>query len=288
MDSFASLFTERPYVIAFLCAFLAIATAERGLPRMLFWLASGTFLGWLMEFSSTHNGFPFGSYTYNDQLFPEEIWLGGVPLFASISFAFLTYFGYSVACTLLIGVERHGISLRRPSNPQLEQSIQVLLLAALITTWMDTVMDPVTHLGQYWFLGDLYAYQGHGQHFDVPLTNYAGWFFTALCIVFVNQRFDAFLSARGVAAGGFDLPAKPLWAVGTVMGNFAFIIGITIYLQVTDAVPPSVPIGDILLSGLLIAGAFIVFAALMLVRAFNRESARRGAETLALRPQNLD
>jgi putative membrane protein len=281
MDGVLALFTERPYVVAFLCAFIVIASAEHGVVRMLAWLATGTFIGWLMEFSSTHNGFPFGEYAYNDQNFPDELWLGGVPLFASLSFAFLTYFAYSAACTFLGTLDRSGSDIQRRSAPHIERSLRVLVLAAAITTWMDTVMDPVTHLGEHWFLGNLYAYQGDGQHFDVPLTNYGGWLLTAACIVFVNQRLDTLLAAAGIGLSGFHLPFKPFWAIGTVVGNFAFMIGITVYLIASDSVPSSVPINEILLSGVAISGLFVAFASFMLWRALARSDRSTATQELA-------
>jgi uncharacterized membrane protein len=267
MEAIFALVTERPYVIAFLSVFCVVSWAEQGLLRTAFWLASGTFIGWLMEFSSTHNGFPFGSYTYNERRFEDEIWLGGVPLFASLSFAFLSYFACSAACSFLGRLEWKNGDVRRLTDPALEGSVRVLVLAAIIATWMDTVMDPVTHLGQHWFLGDLYTYEGGGLHFDVPLTNYAGWLLTVACIVFVNQRASALLPS----GAGFHLPHKPFWALGTILGNFGFMIGVTVYLIAADAVPASEPIVEILVSALLITVAFIGFAAYMIARALQRE-----------------
>jgi uncharacterized membrane protein len=269
MDALLAMFRERPYVVAFLATFVVIAWSERGWPRMLFWLASGTFLGWLVEFSSTHNGFPFGHYAYHQANFPDELFIAGIPFFASLSFAFLTYFGYSAACAFMSPLERRGVDVQRPDR-RADGSIAVLALAALITTWADTVTDPVAHLGKYWFLGDLYQYHAHGVHFDVPLTNYAGWIFASLCIVFANQRFDALLRAReSTPARGFHLPAQPLWAVGGLLGNLAFIIGVTVYLLATNRAPGE-PVGGVLASGLALSVAFAAFAALMLRRGLTR------------------
>jgi hypothetical protein len=272
VEELTAMLTERPYVLAFLASFLVISVAERGWLRALVWLASGTFLGWLMEFSSTRNAFPFGMYDYHGEDFPDELFIGGVPLFASFSFAFLPYFAYSVACTLLSPLERRAGDIERRAAPRIDNSLRVLVLAALITTWVDTVIDPVALLGKHWFLGDLYAYEEDGFHFGVPLTNYAGWLFTSLCIVFVNQRFDVWLRARGAAPGGFYLPFKPLWAVGSILGNFAFMLGITTYLLASDAAPDE-PLGAVLLSGAALSALFVLFAALMI---------RRGLATRAL------
>ena len=113
MEAAIAMVTDRPYVLAFLAAFLVVSGAERGWKRTLFWGVSGTFLGWLAEYSSIRNGFPFGDYSYHDELFPRELWLGGIPFFASISFAFLTYFGYSVACTFRSPLRWTGSDLQR-------------------------------------------------------------------------------------------------------------------------------------------------------------------------------
>jgi putative membrane protein len=270
MDELTSMFTERWYVLAFLASFVVIAAAERGWVRMLVWLATGTFLGWLMEFSSTRSGFPFGDYSYHDKLFPDELFIAGVPLFASLSFAFLTYFGYSAACTLLSRLERRGGDVVRIDNEALFGSARVLALAAMITTWMDVVIDPVALLGRYWLLGDVYHYHSDGAHFGVPWTNYAGWIFTAALVVLVNQRISALLDGGGVPARGFPLPMKPLWALGTVIGNFAFMIVVTLYLMGADGVPDSEPIASILISGLLFSASFIVFAGAMIGRSASR------------------
>src|SRR5262249_378369 len=151
--------TTRPYVIAFLLAFAVLAYCERGPLRALLWFVSGTFLGWLSEFCSVHTGFPFGHYVYHAEQFATELWLGPVPLFASISFPVMSYFAYSAA---------------RRLRAQ-DGAIGTCVLAAIIGMWMDTVIDPLTLLGHYWFLGDLYHYDPPGPHFGVPLMNYVGW-----------------------------------------------------------------------------------------------------------------
>ncbi len=264
MTELAAMVTERWYVLAFLASFVVIAWAERGWVRMLAWLVTGTFLGWLMEFSSIRNGFPFGGYSYHDELFPDELFIGGVPIFASLSFAFMTYFSYSVACTLLSRLERRGGDIARVDDPNVHRSLSVLLLAALITLWMDVVIDPVSLLGRYWFLGDLYHYHSGGEHFGVPVKNYIGWLLTAALIVLVNQRLDLVLDANGVAARGFHLPMKPFWAIGTVVGNFLFMIGITLYLMGNSDVPSNEPIAAILVSGLMLTAAFVAFVGAMI------------------------
>ena len=101
-----AMLTDRPYVVLLVIGFWIIAGAERGFGRAAVWFVTGTVIGWLAEFSSVRTGFPFGMYAYHESLFPDELWIGSVPLFASMSFACLTYLGHSVAYTLLAGIRR--------------------------------------------------------------------------------------------------------------------------------------------------------------------------------------
>ena len=138
---------HRPYVVALIISYWGIASAERGFARAAVWFVTGTLVGWLMEASSIRTGFPFGMYAYHAEQFLDEVWIAGVPLFASLSFACLTYFGYSLAYSLLSPLERTRGGIQRVEDRDRALSIPVLLLATLIITWMDTVLDPVTHLG---------------------------------------------------------------------------------------------------------------------------------------------
>jgi putative membrane protein len=270
MEELTSFFTERWYVLAFLATFLVVSLSEQGWPRTAFWLVSGTFIGWLMEFSSTRTAFPFGAYDYHEQNFPDELFIAGVPLFASVSLAFLPYFGYSLGRTLLGRLEWRNGDLVRDDNSPARGSIIVLLFAAVLTTWVDTVLDPVTLLGEHWFLGDLYSYHEDGIHFGVPLSNYAGWLFTAGLVLFVNQRFDSLLSRRSGRAHGFHLPFQPLWAVGAMLGNFVFMIAVTLYLLNKDAVAENEALGSLLASGVLLSAAFLAFVAITMWRSVQR------------------
>ncbi len=79
-----------------------------------------------------------------------------------------------------------------------------------------------------------------GFHFHVPLSHYAGWLFTSSCIVFVNQRFGAWLRRRETAPPrGFRLLFAPLWAVVSLLGNCVFTLAVTAHLITSGRVPPT-------------------------------------------------
>jgi putative membrane protein len=258
--------------MAIVVVFWILAPCEVGWRRAAFWFVSGSVLGWLAEFVSTRTGFPFGHYAYHGHLFPNELWVGGVPPFASVSFAALTYLGYSSAITLLAPLRRIDGTVRAQVTPSLRRSPAVLFLAALIPTWLDTIVDPVTHLGRYWMLGDIYHYEFPGLHFDVPLSNYLGWLFTCAVIVAVNQRADPWLTpaTETAAPPPNRLPLQPFWSLGTVVGNMIFMLVVTVQLMGTPGVPAETPLRALLASGALLTAAFVAFAARMVRHGFVR------------------
>ena len=271
MQELAAMFSHRPYVIAFLAAFAVLVWAERGPLRAALWLVSGTFLGWLSEFCSVNTGFPFGDYAYHKEQFAAELWLGPVPLFASLSFAFMSYFSFSAARRLLAPWAGAGPRLSTRNAEALDGAPRTALLAAVIGTWMDSVIDPMTLVGQYWFLGDLYHYDPPGSHFGVPLTNYGGWLITVGAIVGANQVLDRLLMRAGVPlARGPALPLEPFWGIACCVGVFVFMLGVNVVLLLTGSVPASVPLGRILVSGLALSGLFVAFVALMIRRGLQR------------------
>jgi putative membrane protein len=242
-------------VAAFFAAFVLLVWAERGALRGLLWFVSGTAIGWLAEWSSVTTGIPFGWYVYHREQFVDELWLGPVPLFASLSFAFMSYFAFSAARRLRPPAADPGA---------VDGALGTAALAAAIGMWMDTVIDPLTLLGRYWFLGDLYHYAPPGPHFGVPLVNYAGWFVTIGAIALANQGLDRLLTRLGVPLGrGPALPFEPLWGIGCCLGVFAFMLAINLGLLLGGRTPPGTPVGAVLVSGLVSSG---LFAGLVAVR----------------------
>ncbi len=271
MHAVGTMLTERPYVIAFLATFALLAWSERGLLRASLWLGSGTLLGWLSELCSVTTGFPFGNYAYHKEQFVGELWLGPVPLFASVSFAFMSYFSFSAARRLRAPWTGSGMQWSTSAVETLDGAPGTLLLAAVIGTWMDSVIDPMTLIGQYWFLGDLYHYDPPGPHFGVPFMNYGGWLITIGAIVLANQLLDRLLVRVGVPLSrGPALPLESFWGIGCCIGVFGFMLAVNVVLLVKGTLPASVPLGHIFLSGLALTGLFLACVVAMLRRGLAR------------------
>jgi uncharacterized membrane protein len=196
-------FALRPYVVAFLAAFLVLAGRDQGIPRTLGFLGWGTLVAFTAEFASTRTGIPFGLYHYTGTTAGRELFIAGVPIFDPLSFPFLAYASWCLA--RWIGDSDRGA---RP-----------VLLTGLLMMLLDVVIDPLAVRGDRWFLGRVFYYPGGGDYFGVPLVNFAGWALVGWVI-----------------AGGFALlsrrraPGSRGGGVGLYYGVLAFGVGMTIWI----------------------------------------------------------
>ncbi|ARI77678.1 carotenoid biosynthesis protein [Halobacillus mangrovi] len=100
--------------------------------------------------------FLFGSYSYNTNF---GIKIFDTPL--TIGFAWLLIMGCSHELAKVITQDIGKIA--RP--------IAFILVGALIAVTMDLILDPVSFkVKQYWI------WQGSGFYYDIPLSNFIGWF----------------------------------------------------------------------------------------------------------------
>lgn len=182
MEVFTLLFKTillRPYVFAFLAAFLFTAH------RLLGWARTGLFLAvtwitaFICEFASTRTGLPFGWYFYTGSTVGEELYISNVPFMDSLSFTFLLFASYCMALFFLLpSPPSHDRRLRVPElvfDPAVRTSWPVLVLTVLFFAFIDVVIDPLALRGNRWFLGQIYWYPDPGVHFGVPVANYVGW-----------------------------------------------------------------------------------------------------------------
>ncbi len=217
---------HRPYVFAFLLCFLIFASLQLGWKRTFIFLSMGWIIAFASEVSSIRNGFPYGDYQYVYENLKGELLLWGVPLWDSLSYTFLAYASYSTAVLLCLRKETTESFLKNRC------SWKVLFLSVVLMTGIDVIIDPLTNMGDRWFLGRIYFYPEGGTYFGVTLSNFAGWAIVAFCIVGVFQKLDAWLVKRG-----HDISVKQ-WSglkaylgVALYLGVYFFNWGITIYLQ---------------------------------------------------------
>ncbi|MFQ3581991.1 MAG: carotenoid biosynthesis protein [Chloracidobacterium sp.] len=220
----------RPYVFVFLLAYLFLAVARMGWLRTLVWTVTAYLIAFACEWSSIHNGFPFGLYHYIDRTSDRELWVAGVPFFDSLSFAFLSFISFEAA-----------VLLRLPWTPRptaaddraARQSWWTIGYAGLLMMLLDIVIDPVTLQGERWFLGKLYYYPQGGPHFGVTIENYVGWFIVGVLITTTFRLLDATWLRRVPPRGAFEFPCQRLAPLGVYFGIFAFNIAVTFWIGET-------------------------------------------------------
>lgn len=226
----------RPYVFIFLAMFLFLASRQIGWARTLFWTVTGYGLALAAEYGSIHWGFPFGKYHYLEATRGRELWVAGVPFMDSLSFTFLSYVGYSCAWQLAAARQGARGPLTGAGYRAVRGSGRVLVLGAAITTLMDLVIDPVTLLGDRWFLGLIYGYAHTGRYFGVPLSNFGGWLLLSAAIIGVNQWADARLpgpaGGRGPAAVNGGRRARPPYLH---LGGFVLFLCVTGFMLAVTA-----------------------------------------------------
>jgi putative membrane protein len=228
----------RPYVFVFMITFLAMAVPVWGWRRTLLYTVIGYAVAWACEYSSIHNGFPFGLYEYvSEPTIDKELWVAGVPFMDSLSFVFLNFAGLQMARLALEPIRRgpRGVWDLRWAHPARPSGWRVWILGALLTMGLDWVIDPVALQGHRWFLGDIYNYIHGGEYFGVPLTNFGGWLFVALVVIGIFLLADRWL-LRGRSQGAAirrgwgdwrGYPADALVGAGLFAGVLAFNLGIT-------------------------------------------------------------
>jgi len=189
----------RPYVFVFLLVYMLGCSLHLGLKRALLFGMAGYGIAWLSEYSSIHNGVPYGYYFYIEQTKGREIWVLGVPLIDSMSYVFLAYASYSVALLVSAPVMRLKKTLYILETREIRNSPSVRMLGAILFVYLDIIIDPVALEGNKWFLGQLYGYPERGAYFGVPISNFAGWAVVGFLMIGALQKIDSYLCRRGAA-----------------------------------------------------------------------------------------
>ena len=222
----------RPYVFIFLAVYLAGCSLHLGLKRALLFGIAGYAIAWLSEFSSIHNGFPYGHYYYLDGTREKEIWVLGVPLMDSISYVFLSYASYSLALLVSSPLRHSRWMVYVLETGKIRNSFQVRMLGALLFVYLDIIIDPLALRGDRWFLGRIYGYPEQGVYFGVPLSNFLGWFVVGFSMILVLQKIDWYLRKKGVSdLIGYKYPWRFLIGPALYIGVLVFNLSVTFFIR---------------------------------------------------------
>lgn len=173
---------------------------SRGVGRTLGMLLSAFGLAFAAEYLGSTQGLIFGAYTYTDLLGFKL--LGQVPAIIPLAWFMMLYPAWVTAGVIAQSLGRWA---RLP------------LAAAAITAW-DLSLDPRMVADGAW----AWAEPGALNYFGIPLSNFFGWFVTALSIYLVWVWID-----RAPVPQRFDHAALPVVAyvivwIGESMANLLF------------------------------------------------------------------
>jgi len=136
-----------------------------GWKRTGLFFATAAIVSYLMEEVGVRTGLIYGPYHYSDLLGPK---LGHVPILIPLAWFMMIYPSWVTARALLRGVEtRSAVGIAA-----------LALIAAMVMTAWDTVMDPGMSAAGNW------VWEKGGSYFGVPLRNYFGWLLTTFLVYF--------------------------------------------------------------------------------------------------------
>ncbi|MEY2424096.1 MAG: hypothetical protein QOI95_4163 [Acidimicrobiaceae bacterium] len=170
----------RWYVTIFGITFVWCAVRQLGWRRTLVYTVIAVGVGGLAENGSVHLGVPYTRYAFNDALRGQELFLGDVPLMVPLSYTFMAYFAFASGRLLASGPFR-----TRALRPWHEW-----LLALMLAVWALWILDPVSRLGNEFYLGELFRYAGPGFWFGLPTGSQIGFAVTAAILLAVLFRMD--------------------------------------------------------------------------------------------------
>lgn len=181
----------RWYVTLFGLTFLWCAVRQLGWRRTILYTIVAVGVGGLAENGSVHLGIPYTRYAFADSLRGKEIFLGDVPLMVPLSYTFMAYFAFAAGRLLAAG----------PYRTRARRAWQEWLLALMLAVWALWILDPVSRLGDDFYLGELFRYAGPGFWFGLPLGSQVGFAATAgilLAVLFRLDRAAPDLPVRGI------------------------------------------------------------------------------------------
>ncbi len=246
----------RPYVFAFFACYLFLAITHMGWKRAALFTVLAYLVAFTCEWSSAvaATGFPFGLYHYIDTTREDELWIAGVPFMDSLSFTFLSYVSWEVATILLGRLRASWRDVQLEDGEQVRRSWKVAFLASFLMMYLDIIIDPVTLLGERWFLGKIYYYPQGGSYFGVTITNFLGWFFVCFVILRLFVWLEKLVFSRKqtmtASAGVLSYRYKALGPIGLYFGVLGFNLFVTFW------------IGEVLLG---VVGVFIVLPLALLI-----------------------
>jgi putative membrane protein len=208
----------RWYVTLFGAVFLWRASRQLGWRKTWIYLGASLVVGIAAENGAVHLGFPYTTYSFDHALRDKELFVGSAPLMVPMSYGFMSYFAFEAGRLLASGPFR-----TRALRPWHE-----LLVAWMLAVWALFILDPVSRMGDRFYLGELWRYRGSGFWFGLPLGSQVGFALTAGLLILLLHRLDTGSEDREVPEGVRAHPHAV--ALLTYHGQVFHMAGVAFYL----------------------------------------------------------
>jgi len=151
------------FTLIFVLFAIVHCAACAGWRRTGIFFALAASVSYLLEEIGVRTGWIYGAYHYSDMLGAK---LGDVPIIIPLAWFMMIYPAWTVARTLTRGVDKRSAA---------GLAGQALIAAMVMTAW-DTVMDPGMAAAGNW------VWEHGGAYFGVPVQNYFGWLLTTFLV----------------------------------------------------------------------------------------------------------
>jgi uncharacterized membrane protein len=208
----------RWYVTLFGLTFLWCAVRQLGWRKTLIYLGGSLVVGLLFENGSVKYGFPYTRYAFNEGLRGDELFVGDVPLMVPMSYSFMGYFAFALGRLLASG----------PRRTRGRFVLAEYALGVMLAVWALWILDPVSRLGHEFYLGRVFAYDGPGFWFGLPLGSQLGFALTSLILVGLLTwlaREDPDVAVRGLREHPHLIALVTYHAQVFHLAIVAFVIG---------------------------------------------------------------
>jgi uncharacterized membrane protein len=176
------------FTLIFVSFSIVHCAACGGWKRTGIFFAVAAIVSYLCEEIGVRTSWVYGAYHYSGMLGPK---LGHVPVLIPLAWFMMIYPSWILARTLTRGVEtRSAVGLAG----------QAVIAAMVMTAW-DTVMDPGMSAAGNWI------WEHGGAYFGVPLHNYFGWLLTTFLVYLAaGMLWRSQVRISGVSKGFATLP----------------------------------------------------------------------------------
>lgn len=223
MDELLGTLIGRWYVTLFGLTFLWRASRHIGWRNTGIYSVIALTVGVIAENASVHLGIPYTRYSFNPNLRGDEIWAFDVPLMVAMSYGFMSYFAFAAGRLIASG----------PFRTRAPKAWHELAIAWMLAVWALWVLDPVSRLGDRFYLGKLFRYEGPGFWFGLPLGSQVGFALTAGILIYVLHRLDGSAPDEPVPNGLRDHPH--LVSLITYHGQVFHLAAVAFYLSTTTS-----------------------------------------------------